>query len=95
MFTFEECPWFICAISQFKSQVLAILVNSIFIFIIIIIIILMLGICLVNCVHYPPKILQDHPFSFRSISFSMVNCAEDHDNAIPEEEVLQLIRRVL
>ena len=65
-----------------------ILVNSIFICIVTIIIIFMLGICLVNCMHYPPKFLQDHQFPFRSKSFSMVNCAEDNVSAIPEVEVL-------
>ena len=67
-----------------------ILVNSIFICIVTIIIIFMLGICLINCMHYPPKFLQDHPISFRSDSFSMVNCAEEQDSAIPEEEVFTI-----
>ena len=61
-----------------------ILVNSIFICIVTIIVIFMLGLCLVNCMHYPPKFFQDHQFPFRSKSFSMVNCAEDDVSAIPE-----------
>ena len=64
-----------------------ILVNSIFIGIVTIVIIFMLGICLVNCMHYPPKFLQDYPFSFRSKSFSMVNCEVANDFATPEDEV--------
>ena len=60
-----------------------ILVNSIFMFIATIVIILMLGICLVNCVHYPPTFLQEHPFSFRSNSFSLVDCAPEEDPALP------------
>ena len=67
-----------------------ILINSIFMFIVTIIIILMLGICLINCLHYPPTFLQDHPFSFRSKSFSLVNCAPEEDPALPEDEVLTI-----
>ena len=63
-----------------------ILVNSIFIFIVTVIIILMLGICLVNYLHYPPQFLQGHPFSFRSNSFSLVNCDVVPDPALPEGE---------
>ena len=61
-------------------------------FIATIVIILMLGICLINCAHYPPTFLQDHPFSFRSNSFSLVNCAPEEDPgedpALPYDEVL-------
>ena len=64
-----------------------ILVNSIFICIVTIIIIFMLGICLVNCMHYPPKFLQNHQFPFSSKSFPMENCAEENFSAIPEVEV--------
>ena len=90
----ETNPWMTINSNQDKGVRLfglhTILVNSIFIFIVTIIIILMLGICLVNCLHYPPKFLQDHPFSFRSNSFSLVNCAPDDDPALPEGEVLTI-----
>ena len=90
----EPNPWMTINPNQDKGVRLfgshTILVNSIFIFIVTIIIILMLGICLVNCLHYPPKFLQDHPFSFRSNSFSLVNCAPDDDPALPEDEVLTI-----
>ena len=64
-----------------------ILVNSIFIGIVTIVIIFMLGICLVNCMHYPPKFLQDHPFPFQYRSFSIENCEVANDFATPEDEV--------
>ena len=67
-----------------------ILVNSVFIFIVTIIVIFMLGICLVNCLHCPPKFLQDHPFSFRSSSFSLVKGNSNDDPAQPEDEVLTI-----
>ena len=41
---------------------------------------------------YPPKFLQDHPFSFQSRSFSMVNGEQELDPAIPHEEVLTNIK---
>ena len=64
-----------------------ILVNSIFVGIVTIVIIFMLGICLMNCMNYPPKFLQDSPFPFRSKSFSIGNCEAAKDFATPEDEV--------
>lgn len=64
-----------------------ILVNSVFVGIVTIIIVFILGICLINCMHYPPKFLQDNTFPFRSKSFSMGNCEADKDFATPEDEV--------
>ena len=64
-----------------------ILVNSVFVGIVTIVIIFILGICLMNCMHYPPKFLQDNPFPFRSKSFSIGNCEADKDFATPEDEV--------
>ena len=64
-----------------------ILVNSVFVGIVTIIIIFILGICLINCMHYPPKFLQDNTFPFRSKSFSMGNCDADKDFATPEDEI--------
>ena len=69
-----------------------ILVNSVFICIVTIIIVFMLGICLYNFMQYPPKFLQDHPFSFRSQSFSMVNGEQELEPAIPHEEVLTNVK---
>ena len=90
----EPNPWMTINPNQDKGVRLfgshTILVNSIFIFIVTIIIILMLGICLVNCLHYPPRFLQDHPFSFHSNSFSLVNCAPDDDPAPPKGELLTI-----
>lgn len=54
-----------------------ILVNSIFMFILAIVVVFMLSLCIVNCVRYPPKFLQDHPFSFRQGSFTSVHCNEE------------------
>ena len=64
-----------------------ILVNSVFVGIVTIVIIFMLGICLMNCMNYPPKFLQDSPFPFRSKSFSIGNCEAAKDFATPEDEV--------
>ena len=69
-----------------------ILVNSIFIFIFTVIIILMLGICLVNCLHYPPQFLQGHLFYFCSYSFSLVNCDAEPDPALPEGEIFTIAK---
>ena len=55
-----------------------------------VVIIFMLGICLVNCLHCPPKFLQDHPFSFHSSSFSLVKGNSNDDPAQPEDEVLTI-----
>ena len=81
-------PW-LTMIADKKEEVrifgsYTILVNSIFICIVTIIIIFMLGICLINCMHYPPKFLQNQQFPFRAKSFSMVHCAEDQDSALPD-----------
>ena len=69
-----------------------ILINSVFMFIATIVIIFILGICLVNCNYCPPTFLQDHPFSFRANSVSLVPCdpEEPHgvDPALPGDEVL-------
>ena len=69
-----------------------ILVNSVFMFFATIVIILILGICLINYTHCPPTFLQDHPFSFRANSFSLVPCdpegAHGEDTALPGDEVL-------
>ena len=90
----EPNPWLTMNSSLDKEVHLfgshTILVNSIFIFVVTIIIILMLGICLVNCLHYPPSFLQDYPFSFRPDSLSLINCAADPGPALPEEEVLTI-----
>ena len=67
-----------------------VLVNSVFIFIVTVVVIFMLGICLVNCLHCPPKFLQGHPFSFRSSSFSLVKGNSNDDPAQPEDEVLTI-----
>ena len=69
-----------------------ILINSVFMFIATIVIIFILGICLINCNYCPPTFLQNHPFSFRANSFSLVPCdpEEPHgvDPALPGDEVL-------
>ena len=64
-----------------------ILVNSVFICIVTIVIVFMLGICLYNFMQFPPKFLQDHPFSCHSQSFSMVNSGPEQEPAIPHGEV--------
>ena len=90
----EPNPWMTINPNQDEGVCLfgshTILVNSIFMFIVTIIIILMLGISLINCLYYPPTFLQDHPLSFRSKSFSLVNCAPEEDPALPEDEVLTI-----
>ena len=88
----EPNPWITMESSKSDEEVrifgsYTILVNSIFICIVTIIIVFMLGICLYNCMQYPPKFLQDHPFSFRSNSFSMVDCNDEKDSAIPLDDV--------
>ena len=37
---------------------------------------------------YPPKFLQDYPFSARSDSLPMVDCDPEKEPAIPHEEIL-------
>ena len=89
----EPNPWLTMESDESDKEVrifgsYTILVNSVFIFIVTIIVIFMLGICLVNCMQYPPKFLQARPFSFPATSFSMVNCDPELDPAIPHEKVL-------
>ena len=71
----EPNPWLTINSVQDKEVRLfgshTILVNSIFIFVVTIIIILMLGICLINCLHYPPPFLKDQPFSFFVLTLSL------------------------
>mgnify|MGYP006864260126 CR=1 FL=1 len=38
------------------------------------------------------RFLQDHPFSFRSNSFSLVNATPDDDPAHPKDEVLTIAK---
>ena len=88
----EPNPWITLESNKNDEEVrifgsYTILVNSIFICIVTIIIIFMLGICLYNCMQFPPKFLQDHPFSFGSNTFSIVNCDQEQDPAIPLEDV--------
>jgi hypothetical protein len=89
----EPNPWITMESNKNDEEVrifgsYTILVNSIFICIVTIIIVFMLGICLFNCMQYPPKFLQDYPFSSRSDSLPMVSCDPEKDPAIPHEEIL-------
>ena len=85
----EPNPWLSMESNKNDEEVrifgsYTILVNSVFICIVTIVIVFMLGICLYNFMQYPPKFLQDHPFSFRSQSFSMVNSGPENEPAIPD-----------
>lgn len=89
----EPNPWITMESNKNDEEVrifgsYTILVNSIFLCIVTIIIVFILGICLLNCMQYPPKFLQDYPFSARSDSFPMEDCDPEKEPAIPHEEIL-------
>jgi hypothetical protein len=89
----EPNPWITMESNKNDEEVrifgsYTILVNSIFLCIVTIIIVFMFGICLFNCMQYPPKFLQDYPFSARSDSFPMEDCDPEKEPAIPHEEIL-------